>query len=244
MISTCGSSRLACAAPGFPFLSEGNTHLWTAKAIKVDADGLWSLAPGHPLIHSARQAVRDHLEKLRRWERQRPDPALIAAYQKRAEEASAANDARLSRLRRVILWAFPSDAPVALVAIDVSTREMTSWIAPAGGEAEEARRRFLERLADYDFIAALGVHQLLRRLDFDPGDRHLADLGPPQKSMTINRQGRTLKITADLVVQGSCGITRPFGDPDKLRGYLRYGQATRFRRRLEADAKSVFALYQ
>jgi hypothetical protein len=47
-----------------------------------------------------------------------------------------------------------------------------------------------------------------------------------------------------LLIQGSCGISRPLGDDKVLRGYLRDGQHTRLRRRLESDAKSLFALYQ
>jgi hypothetical protein len=45
-------------------------------------------------------------------------------------------------------------------------------------------------------------------------------------------------------VQASCGIGRPFGDERVLRGYLDSGERTKLRRRLEADAKSLFALYQ
>jgi hypothetical protein len=67
---------------------------------------------------------------------------------------------------------------------------------------------------------------------------------PPQKSVTINQRGRSLRITTAMLVQGSCGISRPFGAKDKLLSYLDRGQMTKFRRRLEADAKSLFALYQ
>jgi hypothetical protein len=47
-----------------------------------------------------------------------------------------------------------------------------------------------------------------------------------------------------MLVRGSCGISRPFGEEKVLRAYLREEDDTRFRRRLEADAKSLFALYQ
>lgn len=43
---------------------------------------------------------------------------------------------------------------------------------------------------------------------------------------------------------GSCGISRPFGDEKVLHRYLEDNAMTRLRRRLEADAKSLFALYQ
>jgi len=60
----------------------------------------------------------------------------------------------------------------------------------------------------------------------------------------LNRRGRTLAITTSLLVQGSCGISRPFGNLRTLREYLDAGEHAKFRRRLEADAKSLFALYQ
>ena len=53
-----------------------------------------------------------------------------------------------------------------------------------------------------------------------------------------------LKITTSLLVQGSCGIGRPFGDEKTMRKYLAGGELTRLRRRLEADAKSLYAIYQ
>jgi hypothetical protein len=99
-------------------------------------------------------------------------------------------------------------------------------------------------LADYDIVGAIDVRMLLRTLAVDPGARRLAELGPPQKTRQLNRQGRTLTITTALLVQGSCGISRPFGDERAMRDYLRNGAITRFRRRLEADAKSLYALYQ
>src|SRR5262249_1886412 len=78
----------------------------------------------------------------------------------------------------------------------------------------------------------------------DPGERRLAELGPPQKTRQLNRRGRTLTITTTLLVQGSCSISRPFGDERTMREYLRSGAHAKFRRRLEADAKSLYDLYQ
>ena len=100
-----------------------------------------------------------------------------------------------------------------------------------------------ERLAEYDLIAALEVRPLLRALAFEPGPRPLADLGPPQKSKTLNQAGRTLTITTPLLVWGSCGIGRPFGDEKRLQSYLVAGKTTKLYRRLEADAKALAAYY-
>jgi hypothetical protein len=41
---------------------------------------------------------------------------------------------------------------------------------------------------------------------------------------------RTLAITLPLLVQGSCAITRPFGDARTLREYLYAGAETKLRR--------------
>jgi hypothetical protein len=71
---------------------------------------------------------------------------MMAADQKRVAESRAADAARLAGLRRVLLYAFPVDEPVALVLIDLATRELLSWFAAAGGATVEFRNRFLEHL--------------------------------------------------------------------------------------------------
>jgi len=47
-------------------------------------------------------------------------------------------------------------------------------------------------LAGYEIIGAVDVRALLRTLNIDPGERRLAELGPPQKTRQLNRRGRTL----------------------------------------------------
>jgi hypothetical protein len=132
---------------------------------------------------------------------------------------------------------FPSEAPRVVVLIDVSARELTTYAA-------DDLPRVRKRLDDFDVIVAVGVRPLLRALQYDPGARRLAELGPPQKSKRLNRRGRTLKITTALLVWGSCGIGRPFGDEERLRRYLATEQTAKLHRRLEADAKALFALYE
>jgi hypothetical protein len=134
------------------------------------------------------------------------------------------------------IHAFPAARPEAVALVDVEGREVTTYI---GGEIAVATQRLME----YEIVGAVNVRPLLRTLGVDAGDRRLAELGPPQKTWQLNRRGRTLKITTELLVQGSCGITRPFGDDGTMREYLRSGAESRFRRRLEADAKSLYALY-
>ncbi len=121
--------------------------------------------------------------------------------------------------------------------VDVGRRAISTFV---GDEILRAK----EQLLDYDILAAVDVRALLRNLRFEPGERRLSELGPPQKTMQINRRGRTLKITTSLLIQGSCGISRPLGEERVLRGYLQGGEHTKLRRRLKADAKSLVALYQ
>ena len=219
------------------FLRVESADRWRAMAVIVEADGSWRLDPDHEALRSTRKAVRDGIKKRRRWEAQGPDLAVLNAYRKRAEEQSAAHAAELARLKRVVLHAFPADAPRAVSLVVVATREFTTLV----GEEMEILPALL---ASFDFIAAVNVRPLLRALSFDPGTCRLADLGPPQKRYRLNRRGRTLRITAELLIQGSCGITTPFGDPHKLRTYLDTGQKQRLRLRIESDVKSLFALYQ
>ena len=207
------------------------------SAIRTRDDGRWELDPDHDALRSARQAVIDRIEHHRRWASERRDPAVIAANQLRFEREREARAEELGRMRRVLIHAFPARKPEALVLVDVAERDLATFM---GDEIAGA----VEELAGYDLIAAIDVRTLLRTLRFEPADRRLGELGPPQKTRTVNRSGRTLKITMSLLVQGSCGINHPFGDPKKMREYLAAGELTKLRRRLEADAKSLYAIYQ
>lgn len=219
-------------------LSADSARYWRRGApVSVREDGRWVHDSGHDAVRSARKAVRERVVVVRRRAPLRPDPALVAARQERFEEKRAANADRLARMRRVLIHAFPAKDPAAVVLLDVGRREIDTLFGAEVGAVKE-------KLADYDVIAALEVRPLLRALHFEPGERRLAELGPPQKTRRLNKRGRTLKITTKLLVQGSCGIGRPFGDDKLMRRYLRDGQHTRLRRRLEADAKSLLALYQ
>jgi hypothetical protein len=140
-------------------------------------------------------------------------------------------------MTRVLVHGFPSGKPEAVALLDVARHQITTLM---GKEIVEVR----EALAGFEIIAAVQVRGLLRALGFEPGERRLAELGPPQKTRQLNRQGRTLRITTTLLVQGSCGITRPFGEADVMRRYLHDGSHAKLRRRLEADVQSLYALYQ
>jgi len=218
-------------------LSDDSAKYWRRGApIRVREES-WELDREHAAVRSARQAVAERIKMVRHSAEIRPDPAVWEANRKQLESAREAHAERLARMRRVLIHAFPCQRPKAVVLVDVGLREISTFI---GDEVSEVNAR----LEGYEIIAAVGVRAVLRALDFDPGDRRLGELGPPQKTRQLNKRGRTLKITTDLLVRGSCNISRPFGDEKTLLAYLRDGQITKLRRRLKADAKSLYALYQ
>ena len=220
-----------------PVAARSANYWRSGSAIRVREDGCWELDPDHDALRSARQAVIDRIDTRRRWAYMRPDPAEIETNRKRFEREREARAEELGRMRRVLIHAFPAGKPAALVLVDVAERGLDTFV---GNEIAGA----VEKLAAYDLIAAIDVRALLRALRFEPGDRRLGELGPPQKTRRLNRSGRTLKITTSLLVRGSCGISRPFGDAKKMQEHLAGGELTKLRRRLEADAKSLYALYQ
>lgn len=219
-------------------LRAGSADHWgRGSAVTASDDGTWRADLAHPTLRSAREAVRKRIEDLRRQQSQRPDPSVVTANIKRYEARRAAHVVELARLRRTIIHAFPERDPEAVVLVDVNERALTTYM-------RDGFDTMRGQLDGYDVIGGINVRAVLRAIDHDPGARRLVELGSLQKSRRLNKAGRTLRITLALLVQGSCGISRPFADPRRLREYLDQGQLTKFQRRLEADAKSLFALYQ
>jgi hypothetical protein len=216
-------------------LREGSLQIRRGSPISEE-NGIWVLDPEHPAVIAARDAVRGRVVDVRRRRAAWPSASEVEVQRRRYEAARAERGIQLARLRRVLVHTFPPDDPAAVVLIDLATREISTFLA---GDASSVPAR----LEPYDVIAGVHVRNALRSLGFEPGGRRLAELGPPQKSRTLDRRGRTLRITLPLLVTGSCGISRPFAEPDRLSRYLDEGATTRLRRRLEADAKSLFALH-
>jgi hypothetical protein len=203
--------------------------------VRVRDDGLWKLRTDHEAVLSARRAVRALVETERRSNQPSREEAEAAHQRKEQERRDRADE--LDRAGRALIYAFPAARPEAVVLIDINQRQIETFLG-------DQMQRAGARLKDYDVIVGLEVRNILQTLGFDPGLRRLAELGATQKSRQINRRGRTLRITTDLLIRGSCGISHPFGDKAKTLAYLRDGQETKFRRRLEADAKALLAFYQ
>jgi hypothetical protein len=208
------------------------------SAIDVLPDGRWATAEGAAAtVKQARASVRDRVALARRHAALRTDPAVVAQLSAEWERKRAVHGAQLASLSRALLVAFPRARPQVAVLLDVGAREITTFV---GDELATLR----SRLAAYDVLGAVDVRGLLRALEFDQGERRLAELGPPQKTIQLNQRGRTLKITTAMLVQGSCGAGKPFGEEKKLAEYLAKGELTKLCRRLEADVKALYSLYE
>lgn len=207
----------------------------TGAAVNVDADGTWSILHGASELAMARDAVRDAIERARRYPRSNPEE--IAAARHAFERRRTAHAAELAQLKRVIVHAFPARAPRVVVLVDVDQREIKTLVGDELSQVDSI-------LQCFDILCGVDIRATLRALVVDPGARRLAEIGPPQKSVRLNTSGRTLKITTSMLIQGSCGISRPLGDEKKLRAYLASGQTSKLVARLEADAKSLFALHE
>jgi len=86
---------------------------------------------------------------------------------------------------------------VPLPLLDINKRQIISIM----GDDLEKIPSILE---EYDFIAGLDIRNMLDTFRFMPGERRLGELGPPQKTLKLNKRGRTLKITATMLIQSSC----------------------------------------
>lgn len=208
------------------------------SAIEVLADGRWSIAPdAGELLRGARAAVRDRAALARRHAAMAPNLAAIERRVAEQLERRLAGARALASRSQVLVVAFPPARPQAAALLDIGERSITTYVG-------DELAALPARLAGYDIIGGVDVRGLLRTLGVEVGGRRLFELGPAQKSRRLNRRGRSLKITTALLVQGSCGIGAPFGDEAKLAEYLAAGERTKLRRRLEADVKSLYALYE
>ena len=209
------------------------------SAVEVLADGRWAIATNAgDALRQARAAVRDRVALVRRHAAPRLDPAALERHRAELEKMRAAHAAELAKMSRALFVAFPPNRPEAAALLDVRKREIATFV----GEELDA---FRSRLAEYDVLGAVNVRGLLRALDFEPGERRLAELGRAQKTKMLDKRGRTLKITAALLVQGSCRHRQAI--PARRRSSPNISPRaswTKLRRRLEADVKSLYALHE
>lgn len=230
-VTTWGSSQTDVQIQDF--------RQWTTPCVFVMDGGLLQIDRQSPNLFAMRRAVRKLAE--RPLQRAAIDQQMVRhrrAYKAQQAEQRARDRALAIQLRRAVLRVVPEEGPVAAAALlDIGRREIRSFV----GEELLSLPATLDK---YDVIAALWVRESLYGLGICDHDRwRLVDLRPPQKTRQLNRAGRKLTLTPELLISGSTGISRPLGDPAKIAEYLAGNHETKLRRRLESDAKSLLAFY-
>ena len=85
---------------------------------------------------------------------------------------------------------------------------------------------------------------LLEMVIFDVVAWRLIDLALHPKSKQLNKRGRKLAISTELLITSSTGIGKPLGDPKKMREYWEQEKMGMLAKRMESDAKSLYAFYR
>lgn len=127
--------------------------------------------------------------------------------------------------------------PQAAAVLDPKAHSITTLTG-------EAMTELPDQLLRYDFLVGLQVRPVLHLLGLDPSRWELEDLGAVRKTVRINRSGRTLRVTPEMLIAASIGISRPLGEPRKIAAYLATNHRTRLVRRLESDVKALHAFYR
>mgnify|MGYP000524512305 CR=1 FL=1 len=206
-------------------------------AVTVDERGRWMLAEGaEASLRAMRDAVRVWVMQERARRAARPDPTDVAARVAARAKARAARGEALAVARRFVLVAFPPRRPQAVALLDIRGRRIDTFVGDELAHVDQA-------LVGAEAVGAVNARATMAALGLSDRAWQLLELGPPKKTRRLNRQGRTLRITPELLIQGTCGIHRPFGDPKKLSAYLAAGHHGKLRRRLAANVKSLYALY-
>lgn len=212
---------------------------WYGPLLSWNTEGRLVLDRNAPALRTVRRAIRAISQRRldeqtrhagRRQEFEQREVALAAEEERRRRAAT--------RLRRAILRVAPTPTDIrAASLLDVGTRTIRTFLGEDVDGLPTALRPF-------DLVAGLEVRSTVRTLGLDPNGIRLVDLGPPQKTVTINRQGSTLRLTPEMILRSTTGIRRPLRDAQRVREYLARDDETRLVRGLESDVKALHALHR
>ena len=144
----------------------------------------------------------------------------------------------VSKPKRILIHGFHfKEELAALTLLDVDQRTLETHY-------HETVFSVATKLNEYTVVIGLNPRSLMDELGIkDVLPWRLIDLAHHPKSKQINKRGRKLAITTELLITSSTGISKPLGDPIKMHHYWRDGKRTALTKRLESDAKSLFAFY-
>lgn len=228
-------ARLAALSPYRHKLNPPESPSWWKGLVSVQ-DGMLTLNRDDPGLGSMRRAVRKLAEPVAALALQAEQRAAALAEATRLREERARLAAqKASATRRALVIALPDAAhPQALALLDLGDGSVMIW---TGGRLSEAAGA-LER---YDLIAAPQARALLEALSLDPERWRLADLKPPQR--TLQRAGRVLWLTPELMLTSTLGIQKPLPDPEAVTAALTSGDERAIERLLRATLRVYHALY-
>ena len=221
-------------------IKEQSQRDWEKGYVHRNAEGRLWLDRTATEVPAMRRAVRKlaapgraqvmHNGRLKRLAEERQ--VVLARERQQAQQTAAG-------LRRALLHVFPGTGPAAAAALlDIGSRTIETFI-------DDTLFKLPAKLEPFDVVAAYWVRESLQAVGVcDPDRFRLVDLKPPQKSRRLNRQGRTLTITPELLITSTTEMSHPLGDPAKMAAYLAAGDFAKLARRLESDVKALFAFYQ
>ncbi len=152
-------------------------------------------------------------------------------------ESVPLNEAAGSPKRAIIHGFYVDEQLVATTLLDINQRSIET-------SHSETVLSIANKLKQYSVLIGLNPRRVLDGLGIkDVLPWRLIDLAHHPKSKQINKSGRKLSITTEMLITSSTGISKPLGDSVKMRDYYRNGKQSALTKRLESDAKSLFAFY-
>lgn len=211
---------------------------WRSPLVGMDTEGALSLNPSAADLPASRRQLRDvtHPRLLRKAQAAATAVRVAAAAIERQAESRRLALGAVGR-RHALVHVVPDPRePSATVILDMEARTFAVFIGEVPAGALDA----------FDAIIGVDIRITVPSLGIalDRPRAHpwfVVDLAPPQKTLKLNKQGRKLDITTELLLRGTTGLS--LGEPDRIAGYLQTGDHRRLAARLEADAKALHAYY-
>ena len=224
-----------------PQISLETASLWRSPLVVVDGDGVLILNGDSADLRTVRTAIRQLARKtFERRAREKHQRAIGAVYGARRKEREQKESEEATRRRKALLHALPANSrkvPTMFGLLDIGMQEVRVFEAP---HFEELRAI----LANFDVVVGLEVRTLLERLGLDVTHWRLVDLSSPKKTRILNRSGRKLRITPELLITSTTGTSRTLADPAKVARYVAEGSTSKLAHRLEADIWALLAYYR
>ena len=199
-----------------------DTCHWEKSYLRLDAEGRLWLDRTAPEVRAVRRAIRK-LARPNQIREAREQHWQCVSQERKAELSAEREHKRREavQLRRAVLRVVPEHGPPAAAALlDIGAHAVETFVG-------DELTRLPAAVKAFDLVAALSVREAV---PVRPGisDQHrfrLVDLQPPRKTRRLNRQGRLLTITPELLITSTTGISRRWVTPRRWRPIWRQGMS-------------------